>query len=178
MIFALVYKEQPSHHSVPLLLTRRSSFNRVQHTEREADGIFNSAIAAWASVQSLIPLRNPQTPFAGLRFGCGASVSPLKRAQKRFHRRSSIIHDALHASSDQRPIAWQDVPAFPALHLSVRHSLQTLSQPFGNNLFICPSIVAFLHPCLPVVIVCGSFILHGNGGGGTAMTRFVAQLRG
>lgn len=121
MIFALVYKQQPPHHSVPLLLTRRSSFYRVQHTEREADGIFNSAIAAWASVQSLIPLRNPQTPFAGLRFGCGASIASEKGTEE-------IPPSLVHNPRCFACLQW------PKAHSVTRCSSLSCSPPFSASL--------------------------------------------
>lgn len=56
--------------------------------------------------------------------------------------------------------------------------LPTSSQPFSNNLFIYPSNMAFLHPCFPVLIVFGWFILHDDGGGGCCcVDTFVALPR-
>lgn len=117
-------------------------------------------------MQSLMPLQHPSNaalqPFAPLWFGLlWVFVMAQKRAQKWFHLRSmQIIQVDQLTKSPQRD-------NFLTLLLSTFHcvtQLQTLSKPFGHNLFICPLNVGFLHPCLLVLIVFGSFILHGNGG--------------
>lgn len=139
--------------SWPLLLTHSSSF--TEHTEQVTDSDLKSAIAAWVSVQSMMPLHAASFKLccsaicsSKIWMFCGASVSALWRPRKLLWPHSSSKWVAFGASSDQKLIAWWLSPICPTFYCLIRSP--TLLQLSGNNLFIVFSNV--WHSSIPAFL--------------------------
>lgn len=111
-----------------------------------------------------MPLLHPSTsavwPFAPLKSGRLVMVHSVSISSDSTCTRQSELSKTLWVPQAQKR---NNFLTFLLSNFHYVTQSATLSQPFGNNLFICPSNVAFFHPRFPVLIVFGSFILHGNG---------------